>query len=461
MSVEEIVKSPANYDKIVDLQEQLEATTDVESLEELLLLLTAVYGRLAQKGEFTAGSNAKVRSWLDEQLNEFTGLVKTKADLVPALCGSVILKLALLNGKYRSTPISPLVQTLLEASFKNPLVLSSVFDDFVTYDDLRFALYKAVCETELTGDLTPLIQLLCACDKVVNTDNDIKKAYISSSYLEAVLPFAQKHAAKQYKQTFQKAWLAVLSSPQLTSSNVKEVLSVMHARVIPNMARPHLVMDFLVSAYEFGGAVSLLALNAVFVLIQKYELDYPDFFAKLYALLNDGSLLSSAHRARFLRLLDLCMTSTHLPAAIPASFMKRLARICLYAPPGAIISIVPFVYNLLKRHPMAMVLIHRPHSSLSAAEDPFNNSEPNPLATNALESSLWELSSLATHYHPNVAALARIMSQPFTKPQYALEHFLAHSYETLYMTERRRRRDKDPALEYEAYNVFDDTVFAL
>jgi U3 small nucleolar RNA-associated protein 19 len=48
----------------------------------------------------------------------------------------------------------------------------------------------------------------------------------------------------------------------------------------------------------------------------------------------------------------------HLPAALLASFVKKLSRLSLAAPPAAIVTVVPFVYNILKRHPALMVMIH-------------------------------------------------------------------------------------------------------
>ena len=62
------------------------------------------------------------------------------------------------------------------------------------------------------------------------------------------------------------------------------------------------------------------------------------------------------------------------------------------------------------------------------AEDTFSMDEMNPYDTGAIDSCLWELETLQSHYHPNVASLARILSQQFTKPQYNLEDFLDHSY---------------------------------
>lgn len=86
--------------------------------------------------------------------------------------------------------------------------------------------------------------------------------------------------------------------------------------------------------------------------------EFPDFYQKLYSLL-DRNVLHVRYRPRFFRLLDIFMSSSHLPATLVASFIKRLARLSLAASPAAIVTVVPFIYNLLKRHPSCMPLIHR------------------------------------------------------------------------------------------------------
>ena len=48
----------------------------------------------------------------------------------------------------------------------------------------------------------------------------------------------------------------------------------------------------------------------------------------------------------------------HLPATLLASFVKRLSRLSLFAPPAAIVMIIPFTYNILKRHPACLAMIH-------------------------------------------------------------------------------------------------------
>lgn len=140
----------------------------------------------------------------------------------------------------------------------------------------------------------------------------------------------------------------------------------------------------------------------------------------------------------------------HLPVTLLASFVKRLSRLSLSSPPAAIIMVIPFVYNLLKKHPALMVMVHREAHEGDAQQgemanqsrqrvrllivlwqDPFDENEPSPLLTNALSSSLWELASHRNHYLSSVSTLAKIFSEAFTKPSYAMEDFLDHSYTTV------------------------------
>ena len=120
----------------------------------------------------------------------------------------------------------------------------------------------------------------------------------------------------------------------------------------------------------------------------------------------------------------------HLPATLLASFVKRLARLSLTASPAATTIIFPFVYNILKRHPSLMLMVHR-EIITNTFEDPFLPDEPSPLQTRAIDSSLWELQTQINHHVPPVATLARIFSEPFTKPSYILEDFLDHTYDTV------------------------------
>ncbi|CCJ30430.1 unnamed protein product, partial [Pneumocystis jirovecii] len=181
---------------------------------------------------------------------------------------------------------------------------------------------------------------------------EVKKLWVSSdSFIQNFRPLKQKHV-------FSNSWFTALQLP-LKNYQYKLVLNIFHSNVLPFFSKPHLLMDFLTDSYNAGGSVSLLALNGLFYLMQEHNLDYPNFFTKLYALF-DESLFYIRYRARFIKLVDLFLSSTHLPASIVASFVKRMSRLSLLANPGGIIMIIPFVYNLLKRHPTCIVLIHRP-----------------------------------------------------------------------------------------------------
>ena len=160
-----------------------------------------------------------------------------------------------------------------------------------------------------------------------------------------------------YKKVFTSAWMSFLALT-LDNNLHRQVLVVLEDKVIPYLVDPKILMDFLVDSYNIGGVTSILALNSLFVLIHKYNLDYPDFYKKLYSLFQ-VEIFHMKYRARFFFLADLFLMSTHLPAYLVAAFIKRLSRIALRAPPYGVALIVKFVANLIRRHPNCKVLIHR------------------------------------------------------------------------------------------------------
>jgi U3 small nucleolar RNA-associated protein 19 len=78
-----------------------------------------------------------------------------------------------------------------------------------------------------------------------------------------------------------------------------------------------------------------------------------------------------------------------LPAQLVAAFIKRMARLGLSSPPASIVIIIPLIYNLLKRHPTCMQLIHG--KADSEKNDSYDALQDDPMKSNALQSSLWEL----------------------------------------------------------------------
>lgn len=258
------------------------------------------------------------------------------------------------------------------------------------------------------------------------------------------------------KTRYQKCLLSVLRHTELSSAQYKSLLSILHKRIIPFMAVPAGLMDFLTDAYDQQDdeVVPILALNSLWELMKNHNLEYPDFYTKLYSLLSPN-LLFTRYRSRFFRLCDLFLSSTHLSANLVASFIKRLGRIALTGSAPGVVIIIPLIYNLLKRHPSCMIMLQNKDAS-SGYIDPFDDLEKDPLRTGAMGSSLWEMETLMTHYHPNIATLAKMYSEPFKKPSYNMEDFLDWSYLTLMESEKTRKYKAMAALEFENY----DSLFA-
>ena len=255
---------------------------------------------------------------------------------------------------------------------------------------------------------------------------------------------------------------SLISAPVTTSQRKVLLKQLQSPATISSLRRPEILMDFFTDSLDSPDlSISVPALTGLFHLITTRNLDYPSFYARLYALL-DANLLHSKYRSRVLRHLDTFLSPTnHLPAATTASFIKRLSCLCLFAPPSAIVAVVPFIYNLLKSHPATTFLIHRrpypPYtkSKSNLGVDPYDPSEPDPQRTGAIDSSLWELETLQSHYHPTVASICKIISEQFTKRAYNLEDFLDHGYGTLMDGElkrseskKRKEREKEVVVEY-------------
>lgn len=304
-----------------------------------------------------------------------------------------------------------------------------------------------------TEVLETLVTILSTCDNVPGPDYKFLSFYSKASKENKKIVSINSH-----KKRAQDAWLAVLRN-DLTQPLRKTLLRIMVHHVEPWFNRPELLMDFLTDSYNVGGATSLLALSGLFYLIQEKNLDYPQFYPKLYSLL-DAEILHSKHRSRFFRLLNTFLASTHLPATLVASFIKRLSRLSLNAPPAAIVAIVPFMYNLFKNHPTCTFMLHRAirdkelqaEIEAEGMEDPFDPEESDPDRTGAIDSCLWEIESLQSHYHPNVASIARIISEQFTKHSYNLEDFLDYTYQGMVQAELgtgEKPLKKIPVVEYQ------------
>ncbi|CAL9736674.1 nucleolar complex protein 4 [Monosporozyma servazzii] len=288
-------------------------------------------------------------------------------------------------------------------------------------------------------------------------------------------PQAVSNVSK-FKSLTEKNWLLQLNQQHLSFNQYKTILLILHKRIIPLFHTQTKLMDFLTDSYNLTtrfpndksvGVIPILALNGLFQLMHSSNLEYPNFYQKLYQLLTPD-LMHVKYRPRFFRLMDLFLSSTHVSVHLVASFIKKLARLALTAPPSAVVTVIPFIYNMLKKHPNCMIMIHNPRfisnpfqtdeeklalkENIATYTDPFDMNSSDPETTHAFESSLWELSTLMDHYHPNVATLARIFKQPFKKLHYNMEDFLDWNYDSLINAELSRNLKILPTLEFESFD---------
>lgn len=286
----------------------------------------------------------------------------------------------------------------------------------------------------------------------------------------------------EHRKVFTKCWLEYLKLP-LPVSVYKQVLTTMHEMILPHLTTPVLLMDFLSSSYNIGGVVSLLSLNGLFYLMHKHNLEYPDFYAKLYGLLKPD-LFYVKYRARFFNLAQIFLSSTHLPTYLVCAFAKRLGRLALLAPPPVTMAILPLIYNIMVMHPAAHVLLHRApkhdptnqvlmlklDSSEIVKSDPFIFEEMDPAKCQASASSLWEVQALMNHYVPAVSTMAKIfdLHGELRREKMQLdEEVTDQSYQTMLEFETKRRNKHGFPLAFTKPGAFfsadssEFTAFAL
>lgn len=476
-----IIESKKNYNNItalIDLARPAETHGDENEDEALLatVALCRVFIRLLAAGALTRkkGTPEKdviVVHWLRDRLAETREVILSLFIRDEQAMTALTLSMRLLKteGQY---PLSDKEENNFpKASLKDivaalsqpgvdQVVRKEFVDNFVDeFDDVRLYTFKAVHdiiseqadESTRTSTFETLFDLLSSIEGVPESADELEDFYIDP-------PKKKKghelFSVSKHKKQAQEAWLALMRM-DMSKDQRKRLLDVMSSVIAPWFTQPELLMDFLTDCYDTGGSMSLLALSGVFYLIQERNLDYPAFYAKLYSLL-DAEILHSKYRSRFFRLLDTFLSSSHLPAALVASFMKRLARLSLNAPPSAIVTIVPWMYNLFKRHPTCTFLMHRvPRTdeerekiANEGLEDPFLPHEEDPMETNAIDSCIWEIVQLQSHYHPNVATITKIVSEQFTKQIYNMEDFLDHSYGSLLEAEMVKNVKKAPVVEF-------------
>ncbi|XP_063820747.1 nucleolar complex protein 4 homolog isoform X2 [Pseudophryne corroboree] len=379
-----------------------------------------------------------------------------------ALC--ILMKFVQLEGKfplenakwkdnYRfPRPLLKLVVDALLKEDKDSSLLLHRFQEYVEYDDVRYYTMTMINERSArvqqnTKEPLPSIfqnNVFCLLSSIdMPIENKLANFLIEQ---KENCDDWKPSKLKEHKRLFERVWMSFLKH-KLPVSLYKKVLLILHESILPHMSKPTLMIDFLTAAYDVGGAISLLALNGLFVLIHQHNLEYPDFYKKLYSLL-DPSVFHVKYRARFFHLANLFLSSTHLPVYLVAAFAKRLSRLSLTAPPQVLLMIIPFICNLIRRHPACRPLIHRPMESGDLTSDPYIMEEQDPAKSRALDSSLWELEALQNHYYPDVVRAANVISRTLSAQESDVSEFLEMSSYELF-GKQMKKKFKSVPLEFE------------
>lgn len=312
------------------------------------------------------------------------------------------------------------------------------------------------------------LELLYACSE----SDPVSASAKGSSDTGSELPV---DVTKRLRREFSSAWLCVLMDPSLTSSQRAAALAVLPRTVIPKMSNPLRLSDFLTDAYNSAKTtddtrVAIAALDSLFLLVAKHRLDYPDFYPKLYTMLTPYALFVAPERERFLSLTATFLTrGTYLPRTMVASFVKRLVRRALFAPPAGAMWCLRLAVELLQKHPSVSFLVHKSvdlfessgkeldsNVAVLTAQDPFDDSVTDPQATRADASSLWELDLLQHHMSPAVSRVVDSFSRDVRKrtippPPGDLSDYAALLFSDVFGAEFKRRAKSIP-LSYFAPN---------
>ncbi|NP_001084692.1 nucleolar complex protein 4 homolog B [Xenopus laevis] len=476
-----VLESRGNANAVFDILEHLESKKEdvvqaairtTSKLFEVLLEKRELYiGDLPAEDDSppdTCSAEDKYKMWMRNRYNSCVSclldLLQYSSFSVQELVLCTLMKFIQLEGKFplensewRDSYRFPrellkfVVDNLLQEEADCTLLITR-FQEYLEYDDVRY--YTMTVTTECVSRiqqknkqvLPPVFQTNVFC-----LLSSINMPVEESTLGNFLVTKNENHEEwkpsklKEQKRVFERVWMSFLKH-QLSVSLYKKVLLILHESILPHMSKPSLMIDFLTAAYDVGGAISLLALNGLFILIHQHNLEYPDFYKKLYSLL-EPSVFHVKYRARFFHLANLFLSSTHLPVYLVAAFAKRLARLALTAPPQVLLMIIPFICNLIRRHPACRVLIHRP-SAGDLVTDPYIMEEQDPAKSQALESCLWELEVLQQHYHGDVVRAANVISRALSAQESDVSGLLEMSSCELFDKEMKKKFKSVP-LEYE------------
>lgn len=328
----------------------------------------------------------------------------------------------------------------------------SILKDILIFEDIARNIWKAVsiaiCDLSdvlSAKEVMNVLQIINCVEKQKVKDNvDYGPAPSYCKVKEGVI------SDKEVELCIKRFWNKIIAVPDLTAKQQQMLLLVLYEQLMPRMTKAVFLTDYFMTSLNKGGPVGLLALQGMFTLIQKYNMNYPDVYKKIYSML-DGYVFDTQYKSRFYYLTDMFLSSSHLPEALIAGYIKKFARLSLIAPPVDIIIMMTFIVNLLIRHPGLKMLMHRVTETTGLKEDPYNIEETDPSLSHAIDSSLWEVKIIQHHVLPSVSSSAMFIQNPLPSVERDLSVLLDLRDDEIFGKEFKKRQ-KNPPVSFEKPN---------
>ncbi|XP_071545004.1 nucleolar complex protein 4 homolog A isoform X2 [Panulirus ornatus] len=402
-------------------------------------------------------ANDKFNRWLHERYEETQGkllsLLKHEEQPVQelALCSIVKLMQSEIRHPLKKNSstyqfpdyrLEPLMTALVSDSEDNHHLITLLFEYMECQDFMFFTLLalsnivnvqkdKGISETFMKNLFLLLEHIDIPEKDTVPLDHPklLVDQNSDKTSADSEKPKTFKIPYKKAKKAINTIWPVVLKYP-LTPNLYRRCLILIPEKVMQHLDEPLRLTDFFMESYNLGGAISLLALQGVFILVNKHDLEYPNFFTKLYALM-EPTIFHAKYKPRFFMLCDRFLSSSHIPEYLVAAFVKRLARLSLVAPSSSLVLIIKFIINLLIRYPGLKKLINNPNAQPFEI-DPYDAEEPEPAKCKASESSLWEIVTLQQHALPYVSKAAGFLKKNLPSVEYDISEFVETTNEEIF-----------------------------
>ncbi|KAF6212143.1 hypothetical protein GE061_012664 [Apolygus lucorum] len=444
-STDEVVKN------IDELLSRLEITPSTSPL--LISRIGDLMGELSKKLEKNKKCNNEYTQWLKSTFSKGVEFLETvclrsgsKDQRVAAFRGLLQL-IPLYNDAFHTKPMFPIAEystiiRILMSSDGDIAPLLPHLKDLMTYEDMHRNIWKAIDiatkmdRLPVVTELRRILQVMAIVEPF--KDSEAPKLYYSRVKVGVLNP-------KEMDKCVRRIWER-LSLVKMESDVKQLLLLALLEKMMSRMDKPIFLTDYFMASLEHGGAISVLSLQGIFDLIQKYNMNYPDVYGKLYSMFTP-ELFQTSFKSRFYYLSDLFMSSTMLPEALVAGFAKRLARLALVAPPPDIIILMAFITNLLVRHPNLKVLLSRPGAA-NADADPYLAEEESPSESRAIESCLWEIRLLQDHVLPTVANAALWINNELPTIEKDMSALLENKTQLIFEKEMKIKA-QEPPLSFE------------